>query len=199
VFTGIITDVGRVQSRDGGRFVIACAYPAEGIAIGASIACDGCCLTAVSVGTHGGTTQFAVDVSNETLSRTTLGDWMPGRRVNLERSLGLGAELGGHIVTGHVDGLARIISRTADGISERFVLEAPKAIAKLVAEKGSVALDGTSLTVNEVAGLTFGVNLIPHTLQVTTWGERQPGDRVNIEVDLLARYVARLREAEGFG
>ncbi len=197
MFTGIITDVGRVVSRDGGRFVIACAYPAEGIAIGASIACDGCCLTAVTIGTECGQTHFAVDVSNETLSRTTLGDWTPGRRVNLERSLGLGAELGGHIVTGHVDGLARIVSRTTDGNSERFVLEAPKAIAKFVAEKGSVALDGTSLTVNAVEGLTFGINLIPHTLQVTTWGGRQTGDRVNIEVDLLARYVARLAQAEG--
>lgn len=199
MFTGIITDVGQVVARDSGRFVIACAYPAEGIAIGASIACDGCCLTAVSVGTEEGRTHFAVDVSNETLSRTTLGDWAPGRRVNLERSLGLGAELGGHIVTGHVDGLAKILSRTTDGSSERFVLEAPKAIARFVAEKGSVALDGTSLTVNEVDGLTFGINLIPHTLSVTTWGERQPGDRVNIEVDLLARYVARLKQAEGLG
>lgn len=199
MFTGIITDVGRVHSRDGGRFVIACAYPADGIAIGASIACDGCCLTAVRVGTEGGATHFAVDVSNETLSRTTLGDWTPGRRINLERSLGLGAELGGHIVTGHVDGLAKILTRTKDGSSERFVLEAPKAIARFVAEKGSVALDGTSLTVNEVDGLTFGINLIPHTLSVTTWGGRQPGDRVNIEVDLLARYVARLRETEGLG
>ena len=199
MFTGIITDVGRVAARDGGRFVIDCAYPAEGIAIGASIACDGCCLTAVTIAAVGGRTQFAVDVSNETLSRTTLGDWTPGRRVNLERSLGLGAELGGHIVTGHVDGLAMIVSRTSDGNSERFVMETPKAIAKFVAEKGSVALDGTSLTVNEVDGLTFGINLIPHTLAVTTWGGRRPGERVNIEVDLLARYVARLKQAEGLG
>lgn len=197
MFTGIITDVGRVVSREGGRFVIACRYPADSIAIGASIACDGCCLTAVTVEAKGDATHFAVDVSNESLSRTTLGDWHPGRRVNLERSLGLGAELGGHIVTGHVDGLATILSRTSDGNSERFVLEAPKQIAKFVAEKGSVALDGTSLTVNEVEGLSFGINLIPHTLLVTTWGERQVGERVNIEIDLLARYVARLRQAEG--
>jgi riboflavin synthase len=197
VFTGLITDVGRVVSRDGGRFVLACGYPAEGIAIGASIACDGCCLTAVTVETRGTETLFAVDVSNESLSRTTLGTWQAGRRVNLERALGLGAELGGHIVTGHVDGVATIISRTPDGASERFLLEAPKAIAKFVAEKGSVALDGTSLTVNEVAGLRFGINLIPHTLAVTSWGEKRPGEQVNIEVDLLARYVARLRQAEG--
>ena len=197
MFTGLITDVGRVVSRDGGRFMIACRYPADDIAIGASIACDGCCLTAVTVEAKGGETQFAVDVSNESLSRTTLGEWTPGRPINLERALGLGAELGGHIVTGHVDGLATIISRKSDGISERFVLEAPKAIARFVAEKGSVALDGTSLTVNEVEELRFGINLIPHTLAVTTWGTKREGDRVNIEVDLLARYVARLRDVEG--
>ncbi len=196
MFTGIITDVGRVVSREGGRFVIACRYPADGIAIGASVACDGCCLTAVTVAAKAGETEFAVDVSNESLSRTTLGEWQPGRRVNLERSLGLGAELGGHIVTGHVDGLATIVSRTSDGNSERFVLEAPKAIAKFVAGKGSVALDGTSLTVNEVDGFRFGINLIPHTLAVTTWGGLQAGHCVNIETDLLARYVARLRQVE---
>lgn len=199
MFTGLISDVGRVVSRDGGRFVVACGYPANSIAIGASIACDGCCLTAVAVETKGTEMLIAVDVSNESLSRTTLGDWRPGRRVNLERALALGAELGGHIVTGHVDGLATVISRVPDGASERFVLEAPQAIAKFIAEKGSVALDGTSLTVNEVAGLRFGINLIPHTLAVTTWGEKRVGDRVNIEVDLLARYVARLRQAEGLG
>lgn len=199
MFTGIVTDVGRVVSRDGGRFVIACRYPADGIAIGASIACDGCCLTAVTVAAKGGETEFAVDVSNESLSRTTLGEWQPGRLVNLERSLGLGAELGGHIVTGHVDGLAGIVSRHSDGNSERFVLEAPRGIAKFVAEKGSVALDGTSLTVNDVEGLRFGINLIPHTLAVTTWGGRQAGQRVNIEIDLLARYVARLRQVEEMG
>ncbi|MEZ5923665.1 MAG: riboflavin synthase [Hyphomicrobiaceae bacterium] len=197
MFTGIITDVGRVVAREGGRFTIACRYPADGIAIGASIACDGCCLTAVTVASHDRETHFAVDVSNESLSRTTLGEWRAGRRVNLERALALGAELGGHLVTGHVDGLATILSRTPDGQSERFVLEAPQDIARFVAEKGSVALDGTSLTVNEVEGLRFGINLIPHTLEVTTWGERRAGDRVNIEVDLLARYVARLRQAEG--
>lgn len=199
MFTGIITDVGRVVSREGGRFVIACRYPADGIVIGASIACDGCCLTAVTVETKGAETIFAVDVSNESLSRTTLGQWQPGRRINLERALGVGDELGGHIVTGHVDELATIVSRQADGSSERFVLEVPKAIARFIAEKGSVALEGTSLTVNEVDDVRFGINLIPHTLAVTTWGERRQGDRVNIEVDLLARYVARLRQAEGSG
>jgi riboflavin synthase len=151
----------------------------------------------VTVEAKGGETQFAIDVSNESLSRTTLGQWRAGRRINLERSLSLGDELGGHIVTGHVDGLATLVSRAPDGNSERFVLEVPKAIARFVAEKGSVALEGTSLTVNEVDDLRFGINLIPHTLAVTTWGERRPGERVNIEVDLLARYVARLRQVEG--
>jgi riboflavin synthase len=198
MFTGIITDVGTVATRDGGRFVIGCGYGADSIAIGASIACDGCCLTVTAVeAVAAGGARFAVDVSNESLARTTLATWQPGRRINLERALALGAELGGHLVTGHVDGTALILERRTDGNSERFTFEAPAAIARFVATKGSVALDGTSLTVNEVDGLRFGVNLIPHTLAVTTWGERRPGDRVNIEVDLLARYVARLHETEG--
>lgn len=197
MFTGIVTDVGEVVQRDGGRFTIACGYDAATIAIGASICCSGCCLTATSIATMGGRTHFTVDVSNETLSVTTLGLWKTGTRVNLERALAMGAELGGHIMTGHVDGLARILDRRSDGDSVRFRFEVPAGIAGYIASKGSVALDGTSLTVNEVEGRTFGVNLIPHTLAVTTWGERQPGEEVNLEVDLLARYVARLRQVEG--
>lgn len=197
MFTGIITDVGTVARRDGGRFTIRSAYDPKSIAIGASIACDGCCLTATSIeAADDGGAAFTVDVSNETLAVTTLGSWRTGRRINLERSLTLGAELGGHIVTGHVDGMARILSVTPDGESLRFTFEVPATLARLIASKGSVALDGTSLTVNEVGALTFGVNIIPHTLQVTTWGARKAGDAVNLEVDLLARYVARLRAAE---
>jgi riboflavin synthase len=193
MFTGIITDVGTVAARDGGRFAIDCSYPAAGIAIGASICCDGCCLTATTVtALPDGRTRFTVDVSNETLAVTTLDGWQPGRRINLERALAIGAELGGHIVTGHVDGIARILDIRPDGDSLRYLLEAPKPLARFVAPKGSVALDGTSLTVNEVTGQRFGVNIIPHTQAVTTWAERRMGDAVNLEVDLLARYVARL-------
>ena len=192
MFTGLISDVGTVVEKHGGRFAIATAYPANSIAVGASIACDGCCLTAVSVSPHDRGALFAVDVSNETLSKTTLGTWSPGRRVNLERSLKAGDEIGGHLVSGHVDGTARILERRKDGDSVRFVFEAPASLAPLIAAKGSVALDGTSLTVNEVDGATFGVNIIPHTAAVTTWGKRASGDFVNVEVDVLARYVARL-------
>ncbi|MBI1384620.1 MAG: riboflavin synthase [Rhizobiales bacterium] len=197
MFTGIVTDVGQVVGRtlthEGGTFSIASRFEAGGIALGASIACAGCCLTVTRVvpASTGGAV-FDVDISNETLSRTTLGGWREGTRINLERSLTLGTELGGHIVTGHVDGLAEILARREDGNSERFSFACSDELARYVATKGSVTLDGTSLTVNEVAGTTFGVNLIPHTLSVTTWGERRVGDRVNLEVDLLARYVARI-------
>jgi riboflavin synthase len=195
MFTGIVTDVGEVRSREGGRFTIACHYEANSIGIGASIACDGCCLTVTSVARgRRNMTEFTVDVSNETLSVTTLGEWQPGRAINLERPLGAGAELGGHIVQGHIDGIAKILGRTADGESVRFRLEVPRDLARYVAPKGSVALDGTSLTVNEVEENVFGVNVIPHTLAVTMWGNKQVGDRVNLEVDLLARYVARLAQ-----
>ena len=195
MFTGIITDIGEVVARDGGRFIIACGYPAESIAVGASIACGGCCLTVTSVSARkSNRTQFTADVSNATLSVTTLAGWTRGTRINLERALSLGAELGGHLVTGHVDGVARILSITPDGDSVRYSFEVPADLARFVAGKGSVALDGTSLTVNEVAGNTFGVNLIPHTLAVTTWGGAKAGDSVNFEVDLLARYVARLAD-----
>jgi riboflavin synthase len=182
------------------RIVIRASYDPATIALGASIACSGPCLTAVSVETAEGGCTFAVDAAAETLARTTVGAWAAGTRINLERSLKIGDELGGHLVTGHVDGLAEIVAResvTADawGASERFTLRAPSNLAKFIAEKGSVCLDGTSLTVNAVEGDLFSVLLIPHTLQVTTWGERREGDRLNLEVDLIARYAARLAEA----
>ena len=194
MFTGLITDVGEVAARDGGRFRIRSNYPAAEIAVGASIACSGVCLTATGIEPAGDGAVFSVDVSNETLSKTTLGTWQVGTPVNLERSLTAGSELGGHVVTGHVDGKARITDIRADGDSQRFLFDAPDNLGMYIAPKGSVALDGTSLTVNEVAGHTFGVNLIPHTLQVTTWGNRRIGDAVNLEVDLFARYIARLLE-----
>jgi len=198
MFTGIVSGIGRLQARDGARFVIACPYKRGSLEQGASIACDGCCLTIVDVGkAKGNGAVFAVEVSNETRERTTLGSWQVGRRINLERALTLGGELGGHLVTGHIDGRARILARKPDGDSMRFTLEAPAEYAPFIASKGSVALDGVSLTVNEVDGLRFGVNIIPYTLAHTTWGDRRPSDLVNLEVDLLARYAARLREQEG--
>ncbi len=193
MFTGIISELGTVEARDGGRFAIRSAYPAGGIALGASIACDGACLTATAVTAGpGGGSAFTVDVSNETLAKTTLDEWQPGRRVNLERALRAGDELGGHLVSGHVDGVGRIVAMREDGQSRRFSIEAPAELARYIAPKGSVAVDGISLTVNEVDGSWFGINVIPHTLTHTTWGARKPGDRVNLEVDLIARYVARL-------
>ncbi len=168
---------------------------AASIAIGASIACDGCCLTATRIEPDGtGASLFDVEASNETLARTTLGRWTIGSRVNLERSLALGDELGGHLVTGHIDGVAEILAVEADGTSKRFEIACPEALAAFVAAKGSVALDGTSLTVNAVRGNRFTVNIIPHTLEVTTWGQKRAGDQLNMEVDLIARYVARLSE-----
>ena len=198
MFTGIVSGIGTLQERDGARFAIACPFKRGSLEQGASIACDGCCLTIVDVGkAKGNGAVFAVEVSNETLERTTIGAWQVGRRINLERALTLGGELGGHLVTGHIDGRARIVARTPDGDSMRFTLESPKEFAPFVAGKGSVALDGVSLTVNDVDGLRFGVNIIPYTLAHTTWGDRRPSDLVNLEVDLLARYAARLREQEG--
>ena len=198
MFTGLVSAIGQVRQIEGGRIGIACPWPATSIAIGASIACDGCCLTATAIQADDeddeNDTLFYVDVSNETLSRTTIGSWQVGTQVNLERSLRAGDELGGHIVTGHIDGLATITRRFTDGNAERFILEAPPELAKFIAPKGSIALNGTSLTVNEVSGTTFTIALIPHSLTVTTWKERRPGDRVNLEVDLLARYVARLMD-----
>ena len=192
MFTGIVTDIGTVVGREGTTLKIASHYDPESISLGASIACDGCCLTVTRVEEAGGGASFEVDISNETASRTTLGSWRRGTRVNLERSLSFGSELGGHLVTGHVDGLARILERTPDGESARFVFDAPAEFAPFIAAKGSVALDGVSLTVNEVDGVRFGVNIIPYTLTHTTWGDHKPGDLVNLEVDLLARYVERI-------
>jgi len=194
MFTGIITAIGTVASRDGEHFEIQCSYPAASIDIGTSICCDGVCLTVTKLTQKGDGAVFSVDVSNETRSKTTLKDWQPGRRVNLERSLRLGAEMGGHVVSGHVDGLAKIVDIRQDGDSFRFSFEAPEHLSHYIAPKGSLALDGTSLTVNEVSSSRFGVNLIPHSLQATTWGEKRVGDEVNLEVDLFARYVARLME-----
>ncbi len=195
MFTGIITDVGEVVEGKGGQFAIRCGYPAAGINVGASICCDGVCLTATAVrASDDGGSIFTVDVSNETASKSTLGRWVAGARINLERSLKAGDELGGHVVSGHVDGIARLVDVRPDGESMRLSFEAPEHLAIYIAPKGSVALDGASLTVNEVSGTRFGVNLIPHTLTVTTWGRKKPGDEINLEVDLFARYVARLME-----
>jgi riboflavin synthase len=194
MFTGIITDIGELVAREAGRFTLRSAYAAQSIAVGASIACDGACLTATSVRAAANGSIFSCDVSNETLMRTNLGDWQPGRRINLERALTAGDELGGHIVSGHVDGLARIVDLRADGQSRRFTVETPAELAPYIAAKGSVALDGVSLTVNEVDGARFGVNIIPHTLTQTTLGIKKPGDTLNLEVDLLARYVVRAME-----
>jgi riboflavin synthase len=198
MFTGLVSGIGTLHERVGARLVIAAPYKRGSLDEGASIACDGCCLTIVDVSkAKGNGALVAVEASNETLARTTLGDWQVGRRINLERALAFGDELGGHLVTGHVDGRAKILAREPDGDSVRFVLESPKALSPFIAAKGSVALDGVSLTVNEVDGTRFGVNIIPYTLAHTTWGDRRQGDLVNLEVDLLARYVARLREQEG--
>ncbi len=191
MFTGIITGVGRVRAVDPGadnRFEFESSYDAASIELGASIACSGPCLTVVDKGKG----WFAVEASAETLSRTTLGDWREGRAVNLERALKMGEELGGHIVCGHIDGVARITGATPEGGSMAFFLQAPAALMPYIAPKGSVALDGVSLTVNAVGRDGFAVNVIPHTLKRTTFGSAKVGDRVNLEIDMLARYVARL-------
>jgi riboflavin synthase len=180
------------------RVRIRSGFDPEGIAIGASIACDGICLTVVDRGPEGDGAWFDVDVSAETVARTTLQHgrtaWQTGTRINLERALRLGDELGGHIVSGHVDGQAEVMSVTDEGDSTRILFKAPEALARYIAPKGSVALNGTSLTVNEVQGQVFGVNIIPHTRSHTTFGQVQPGDFVNLEIDTLARYVARLSD-----
>lgn len=204
MFTGIISDMGtvdRLEDRGDLRARLRTAYPAAGIDLGASIACDGVCLTVVDRGQAEAGAWFDVDISAETVARTNIRNgrtaWRPGTRVNLERALRLGDELGGHIVSGHVDGLAEILSAEPEGDSVRFRFRAPAALARFIAPKGSIALNGTSLTVNEVEGDVFGVNIIPHTRSHTTWGTAEPGDRVNLEVDTLARYVARLAESGG--
>jgi riboflavin synthase len=199
MFTGIVTDMGEVVSiaprGELRRLRIACSYDADSIALGASIACSGVCLTVVAVPCEGARTIFEVDAAAETLAVTTVGTWVEGTRINLERALKIGDELGGHIVTGHVDGVAKILSRDDFDDMSRFWIEAPRDLSRFIAKKGSVALDGVSLTVNEVEENRFSVLLIPHTLAVTTLGARRAGDELNIEVDLMARYAARLSEA----
>jgi riboflavin synthase len=199
MFTGIVTDVGEVLSvepRAEGlkRLTIACRYERASIAIGASIACSGPCLTVVETGTAGNRTSFSVDAAAETLAATTVGRWQVGTRVNLERALKIGDELGGHLVSGHVDGVAALIVREDLPDMARLTFRAPSAFARFIAPKGSVALDGVSLTVNEVDGDTFSVLIIPHTLTVTTFGALKQGDAINLEVDQMARYAARLME-----
>ena len=196
MFTGIVTGVGTVRALTpigagtDMRLVIGTPWADVAIPIGASIACAGCCLTAVAVGAD----WFAVDASAETLSKTTLGSWRPGSRLHLERPLRVGDELGGHIVAGHVDGVGEVVSVQPENGSSRWLFRVPEPLARYIAPKGSVAIDGVSLTVNEVDGVSFGVNIIPHTTAVTTFGDLRPGASVNIEIDTLARYVARLQE-----
>lgn len=197
MFTGIITDVGTVQlvqKRGDTTIKISTAYDPASIAIGASIACSGPCLTVTAKGGREGDAWFTVEASAETLSKTTLGAWTTGTRVNLERSLKVGEEIGGHIVSGHVDGIGDVVSVAPEGDSTRIRIKAPKQLAKFIAAKGSIALEGTSLTVNDVDGAVLGVNIIPHTFKVTTWGAIKTGDKINIEIDMLARYLARLKE-----
>ena len=201
MFTGIVTDVGEViasEERAEGlrRLTIACAYLRASIDIGASIACSGVCMTVVETGSAGNRDTFSVDAAAETLRLTTVGSWRNGTRVNLERSLKIGDELGGHLVSGHVDGLAELVSREDLTDMARLTFRVPKPLARLIAQKGSLALDGVSLTVNDVADETFSVLIIPHTLSVTTFGALRTGDRINLEVDQMARYAERLLSAE---
>ncbi len=194
MFTGIVTDVGRVRAvRDTNRdrrFEIETAYDLEGVDVGASISHAGCCLTVVEKGPD----WFAVEVSAETLGKSTLGDWSPGARINLERAARAGDELGGHIVSGHVDGVGEVLSVEPEGGSHRVRIRAPRPLHRYIAAKGSIAVEGVSLTVNEVEGEVFGVNIIPHTWDITTLGQLEPGARVNLEIDMLARYLARWQE-----
>ncbi|MFT6526512.1 MAG: riboflavin synthase [Celeribacter sp.] len=200
MFTGIVTDIGRVLDlkQEGDlRARIGCAYDVDGIDIGASIACNGVCLTVIALGSDARSDPqnwFDVQISAESVDLTNIGDWTVGARLNLERALKLGDELGGHIVSGHVDGVAKLIEMRDEGDSTRLTFRAPESLAKFIAPKGSVALNGTSLTVNEVNGCEFGVNVIPHTQEVTIWGDAKVGDRINLEIDTVARYVARLQE-----
>lgn len=200
MFTGIVSDIGRIERvtplDEGVRLRVATSYDPAGIEIGASIACSGVCLTVVALPEPGANERwFEVEAWEEALRLTTAASWREGTAINLERALKLGDELGGHMVTGHVDGRATIVERREEGDAVRFVLEAPRHLARFIAAKGSVALDGTSLTVNAVAGNRFDVLLIRHSLAVTTWKDRRVGDAVNLEVDMMARYVARLAEA----
>ncbi|EXL09809.1 riboflavin synthase [Aquamicrobium defluvii] len=204
MFTGIVSDVGKVAAieplREGVRLRIDTAYDPQTIDIGASIACSGVCLTVTALPESGSNARwFEVEAWEEALRLTTAAQWKSGTRINLERALKIGDELGGHIVSGHVDATAEIVARQDEGDAVRFTLEVPAEFARFVAPKGSVALDGTSLTVNEVDGRRFDVLLIHHSLQVTTWGERKAGDLVNLEIDTMARYAARLAEAAAQG
>jgi riboflavin synthase len=195
MFTGIITDLGRVKSiqKTGDtRFEFETSYDLSTVQIGASIACDGGCMTVIEKGND----WFAISASAESLSKTTMGSWTVGRHVNLERACRVGDELGGHIVSGHVDGLAEVISITQEGDSHRFKFKAPQELKNFIAYKGSVTLNGVSLTVNEVEDDVFGINIIPHTLEVTTFGQVKVSDKINLEIDMLARYVQRLLEKD---
>lgn len=196
MFTGIITDVGRVLELDQQgdlRARIGCMYDVDGIDLGASIACNGVCLTVIALG-RAPQNWFDVQISAETVGATNVGGWAVGTPLNLERALKVGDELGGHIVSGHVDGVAEVVAMRDEGDSTRVTFRAPDDLARFIAPKGSVALDGTSLTVNEVDGPDFGINFIPHTKAETTWGQTKVGDMINLEIDTMARYVARLRE-----
>ena len=200
MFTGIIREVGTLLARrDAGDTYlrIGCKRAPETIEIGASIACNGICLTVIETGTDEGQNWFEVCASAETISKTTLGGWTVGQRINLEPALRLGDELGGHIVSGHVDGVGEIAEIRPEGDSHRVTIRTPRALAKFIAVKGSICVDGISLTVNEAGPDSFGVNIIPHTWSVTSLGQTQPGAQVNLEIDLLARYVARLNEMAG--
>ncbi|SFR43553.1 riboflavin synthase alpha chain [Yoonia tamlensis] len=196
MFTGIVTDIGEVitlEQRGDLRARIATGYDVGGVDIGASIACNGVCLTVIALG-DAPRNWFDVEISAETVGATNVGGWAVGTRLNLERALKVGDELGGHIVSGHVDGVAQVIAMHDEGDSTRVTFRAPDALARFIAPKGSVALNGTSLTVNEVSGAEFGINIIPHTKTATTWGDARVGDEINIEIDTMARYVARLQE-----
>lgn len=196
MFTGIVTDIGEIidiEQRGDLRVRVGTAYDIKGIDIGASIACNGVCLTVIALGAQP-RNWFDVEISAETVSATNVGEWQLGKRLNLERALKVGDELGGHIVSGHVDGVAQVMQIREEGDSTRLTFRAPQKLAKFIAPKGSVALNGTSLTVNEVEGSDFGINIIPHTKTATTWGEVAEGDLINIEIDTMARYVARLQE-----
>jgi riboflavin synthase len=196
MFTGIVTDIGKVlvlEQRGDLRARIGTGYDVDGIDIGASIACNGVCLTVIALGREP-QNWFDVEISAETVGATNVGGWQVGSRLNLERALKVGDELGGHIVSGHVDGVAEVVGMHDEGDSTRVTFRAPDALARFIAPKGSVALNGTSLTVNEVSDTDFGINFIPHTKTATTWGDVAMGDKINLEIDTMARYVARLRE-----
>lgn len=202
MFTGIVTDVGEVLRLSGEkdrRITLRSAYPPEELALGASVACSGVCLTVTEKGADAGGNWFTVDASAETLRITTLGGWKAGTKINLERPLKVGDELGGHIVSGHVDGVARLAAAVPETNSKRLSFEVPAGLSRFIAQKGSIAVDGVSLTVNGVQAGRFEVNVIPHTLAVTTLGALEPGDAVNIEIDVMARYLARLSERDGDG